>query len=69
MFLKQVLHANLDGYTFTAFKSKNFYLVRKTIKRITWEQHTTFDEVLRALSWFELSVQIEKESKDDGIPF
>lgn len=69
MYLKQVLRANLDGYTFTAFKAKNFYLVKKNIKRITWEQHQTFDDVLRALSWFELSVQIEKETKDDGIPF
>ena len=73
MYLKQILRATLDdGYTFTAYKSKGFYLVRKTIRGVTWSQFDTFDDVLKALSWFEISVAIDKEEKangDDGIPF
>ena len=73
MYLKQVLRATLDdGYTFTAYKTnKNFYLVRRTIRGVIWTQFDNFDDVLKTLSWFELSVAIDKEQKENGdeIPF
>ena len=72
MYLKKVLYAKLeDGYTFTAYKTNNFFLVRRTINGVTWTQFNKFDDVLQALSWFELSVAIDKEQKANGdqIPF
>ena len=68
MKLTTVLNARLDGCTFTAYKYKDRYLVRRQSKHINWAEYQTFDDVLRALSWFEITVAIEKE-EDDSIPF
>lgn len=71
MYLKQVLFAKFDDdYTFTVYKYKNGYLIRKTKTSVTiWDEYDSFASVVESLKWFEVSYRSKDMNDDDIIPF
>jgi hypothetical protein len=66
MFLRQILHAKFHNNTFTAYKYKDKYLIRKEklngIFTVMWNEYDSFPAVLESLKYFEL------DTREDGDP-
>lgn len=70
MYLKQVLFAKFYDNTFTVYKYKNGYLIRKTKTSVTiWNEYDSFAIVIESLKRFELDSRPTFTNEDDSIPF
>ena len=72
MFLKQVLTARFDKNTFTVYKYKNGFLIRKVklndnVFITLWNEYDSFAAVIESLKWFE--VESRPQDDDDALPF
>ena len=69
MFLRQILHAKFHNNTFTAYKYKDKYLIRKEklngIFTVMWNEYDSFPAVLESLKYFEL----DRGEVGDPLPF
>ena len=73
MFLRQVLTARFDKNTFTAYKYKNGYLIRKVklndnVFVTIWDEYDSFSAVVESLKWFERDTYL-RDDDDDALPF
>lgn len=68
MYLKQILFAKFGDNTFTVYKYKNGYLIRKDrVQVVVWDEYDSFAAVIESLKYFESCSCHEDD--DDGIPF
>jgi hypothetical protein len=68
MQLKQILFARFGDNTFTVYKYKKGYLIRKDrVQVVVWDEYDSFAAVIESLKYFE-SMSCH-EDDDDGIPF
>lgn len=68
MYLKQVIFARFGDNSFTAYKYKNGYLIRKDkVAVVVWDEYDSFAAVIESLKYFEYDSR--KQDDDDGIPF
>ena len=68
MHLKQILFAKFGDNSFTVYKYKNSYLIRKDrVQVVVWDEYDSFAAVIESLKYFESCSCHEDD--DDGIPF
>ena len=69
MYLKQILFAKFDDSTFTVYKYKQNYLIRKLRKGDSyWSEYDSFALVLESLKAFEYNCR-PVDDDDDTLPF
>lgn len=69
MYLKQVLFAKFDDDSFTVYKYKHNYLIRKLRnKEYFWSEYDSFALVLSALKAFEYTCNAVDDDDDEDIP-
>jgi len=74
MFLRQVLTARFEKNTFTAYKYKKGYLIRKVklndnVFVTVWNEYDSFAAVVESLKWFERDTYLREDDDDDALPF
>lgn len=70
MYLKQILFAKFNDSTFTVYKYRNNYLIRKFRNgEYFWSEYDTFALVLSSLKAFEYNCNDNSSDDDDSIPF
>jgi hypothetical protein len=69
MYLKQILFAKFGDNSFTVYKYKSGYLIRKDKIQVTiWNEYDSFAAVIESLKHFECDSR-HKDEDGDEIPF